>query len=501
MFNSSSWQSHSEYQTLLRNSKTKFSSDLRSKYRGMYYTIWHKLSALNLDLAGLAVSKRFSQHTGRPALHQAQILRSFILFAFLLDSTPARLSLTRWVRDVLPFNPIFIALIGSASANDLPPLASYYDFIRRLWMGDSSLYSRNQFLPAGKNGKKPKKQIGPDGKLMEEEDFSDKAHSLVQKILAHQPLTDNPESLLQDIFFLSVVIPSVNNHLINVEHLTVSGDGTAVVSHSSSFGSQPSSVTDPDLRRYSDPDADWGWDSSKKSWYFGRTLYMLCSQCKFGEAKIELPLMMKYTSAKRHDSLNFLYAFDDYLRHSYCMPPENLCLDSAHDNIPTYELLNRHNINALIDINKRSSSIEGLPPDISLDKQARPLCQHGERMVPWGNDPIKDAHKYRCPLICGRIDSCPYAETCSDSSYGRTIYIKNHSNLRFHTRIPRDSEAYKEIYKQRTACERVNNRVLNDYKIQHLKIRGTMRFSFWTMIVCICIYLDAWEKAGLLLEP
>ena len=30
-------------------------------------------------------------------------------------------------------------------------------------------------------------------------------------------------------------------------------------------------------------------------------------------------------------------------------------------------------------------------------------------------------------------------------------------SLRFHTRIPRDSDRYKAIYKERTACERVNN--------------------------------------------
>ena len=102
MFNSSSWQSHSEYQTLLRNSNVKFSSDLRSQYHGIYCNIWHKLSTLNLDLVGHAVSIRLSQCMGRPVAHQAQILRSFILFAFLLDSTPARVSLTRWVRDVLP---------------------------------------------------------------------------------------------------------------------------------------------------------------------------------------------------------------------------------------------------------------------------------------------------------------------------------------------------------------------------------------------------------------
>lgn len=67
-----------------------------------------------------------------------------------------------------------------------------------------------------------------------------------------------------------------------------------------------------------------------------------------------------------------------------------------------------------------------------------------------------------------------------------SVYIKNSSDLRLHPRIPRDSE--------RSACERMNDRVLNNYHLQDLKIRGNDHFSFWTMIIGICIHLDAWYK-------
>ena len=118
------------------------------------------------------------------------------------------------------------------------------------------------------------------------------------------------------------------------------------------------------------------------------------------------------------------------------------------------------------------------------------------RNVFLGKDPIKDARKYRCPLKCGRIDSCPHAGQCSPGSYGRTVYIKNNGDLRFQTRIPRDSEEYKKIYAERTACERINDRVLNNYCLQYLKIRGRDHFSFWTMLIGICIHLDARCKAA-----
>lgn len=314
------------------------------------------------------------------------------------------------------------------------------------------------------------------------------------------PASDNPEAALQNIFSILAVLPSVRLGLIDAENLTLSGDGTAVVSHSSPYGSHLSSCPKSCPyrngcgRHYSDPDAAWGWDSDNKTWFFGHTLYMLCS--RNNSLKVELPLLMKFTNARRHDSKNFLYAIDDFGRHLYGLSPKNICLDSAHDNIPTYKLLEHWDINALIDINGRAKSSEYAPADIAFDKTGHPLCPAGHKMCPWGNDPIKDAHKYRCPLKCGRIVSCSHAGQCSPGNYGRTVYIKNHGDLRFHPRIPRDSEEYRQIYSERTACERVNDRVLNDYCLQHLKIRGKEHFSFWTMLIGICIHLDARYKAA-----
>ena len=318
--------------------------------------------------------------------------------------------------------------------------------------------------------------------------------------MAGKPASGNPEAALQMIFSILAVLPSVRLGLVDPENLTLSGDGTAVLSHSSPYGRHLSSCgkccpyRDGCGRHYSDPDASWGWDSDNKTWYFGHTLYMLCS--RNNALKIELPLLIKFTDARRHDSKNFLYAIDDFGRNAFGISPKNICLDSAHDNIPTYELLDRWDINALIDINGRAKSSENAPADITFDKTGHPFCPAGHKMCPWGNDPIKDAHKYRCPLKCGRIDFCPHAGKCSPGKYGRTVYIKNHGDLRFQPQIPRDSEEYKIIYSERTACERVNDRVLNDYCLQHLKIRGRDHFSFWTMLIGICIHLDARYKAA-----
>ena len=79
-----------------------------------------------------------------------------------------------------------------------------------------------------------------------------------------------------------------------------------------------------------------------------------------------------------------------------------------------------------------------------VDDDTTTLCKAGHKLCPWGNDPIKNTHKYRCSLKYGRITSCPHAEECSPRNYGRTVSIKNHNNLRFQPRIPRDLERYKK---------------------------------------------------------
>lgn len=97
-------------------------------------------------------------------------------------------------------------------------------------------------------------------------------------------------------------------------------------------------------RHYSDLDADWGWDNHEKNWYFGQTFYMLC--CRSNAYKTELPMLIKFTSTRRNDSINFLYAIDEFGRHRMGLTPANICRDSAHDNIPAYRLLDHWDIQA-----------------------------------------------------------------------------------------------------------------------------------------------------------
>lgn len=69
----------------------------------------------------------FYSNTGRPALNQPQIMRSFLL---MLDRKFS--SLTKWTTE-LAGDDLLAILIGCLPDSQPPP-SSYFDFINRLWL-------------------------------------------------------------------------------------------------------------------------------------------------------------------------------------------------------------------------------------------------------------------------------------------------------------------------------------------------------------------------------
>jgi len=61
-------------------------------------------------------------------------------------------------------------------------------------------------------------------------------------------------------------------------------------------------------------------------------------------------------------------------------------------------------------------------------------------------------------------------------------------------RIPRGSDTWKTAMKERTASERVNDRILQDYGIETSHIRSKKRLSFYVALAAVNIHLDAQLK-------
>ena len=159
------WQSMQDYKCFLRNSKVSFDSSERIRLHTELWRPWQKLRLLDIDIA-MDFLLPFYSSTGRPAKNQPQILRSFLLFFFMVSMGLTSPSLTRWVSN-LSHDRVLAALIG-CPLDSLPPLGSYFDFMDRLWVhAVPALYSRKKLLPASWNSARPDKPNGKHQKAVE----------------------------------------------------------------------------------------------------------------------------------------------------------------------------------------------------------------------------------------------------------------------------------------------------------------------------------------------
>ncbi len=55
-------------------------------------------------------------------------------------------------------------------------------------------------------------------------------------------------------------------------------------------------------RQFSDPDADYGWDSYREKYYYGRSLNIISAS----DSPYDLPIYPKLYRASKHDSVTFI---------------------------------------------------------------------------------------------------------------------------------------------------------------------------------------------------
>jgi len=482
------WTTHAEYQHFISQAVATMSGSQLKKL-AFYKDSLEKLSSLNLDPVGLHLRPHYSD-TGRPAINQPEILRSFILMMDLKVQ-----GITEWV-SLLQSDDLLALMIGCPS-DSLPPLGSYYDFINRLWLQNpkNQRLGRKDLFPYNKNWKAFKKQ-GKGKKLPNRHPGITKV--VADRILSGKNFIFHYEKLLQELFSLIAIVPSIELGLISKDGITVSGDGTCVHAHTSPYGHKvcdclENGITDCTCNRhYSDPDAAWGWDSDLETSFFGHTLYLLTHHNE--DLKIDLPLHIRILDARRHDSVSALVSLAEFKDICPDLKIKNLCLDSAHDNYPTYNLCKEWAISPFIDLNSNRGKPKSIPDTVTIDKDGTPLCQSGFRMVYCGNDYTRSRIKWRCPVACGKENSCSYKDSCSPSTYGRCIYTKPDWDIRLYPPVVRGTKEFQKVYNNRTGSERVNNRILNDYHLHSMRIHGKKRFSFFTMIAGINIHLDARVK-------
>jgi len=470
------WRCHSDYQRVMVESVNKMFKHNPKSIQN-HETAILKMYHLDIDCIKDDFIPLFSV-TGRPSNQQPELFRSSILMSHY-----KHVGVDEWVA-YASASPLICALVG-VTTESFPGASTHRDFIERLWMADKpNRIKVKKVKPKGKHGKNktPPKRPGITAYL-------------VKKALSGTVFKAIPERLLQTIFMKTAVLPSANAGLLgNINKLVVSADGACVESHASSFGHKicncGKSCDCP--RRFADPEATWGWDSYHERWFYGYTAYLLSVHNK--DKKLDLPIYMRFVEARRHDAVTLIASLA-HARHLYqnSFTFDSLLADSAHDNYPTYDLLKQWHIKPFIDLNNRSDD-KPQSDGLILSKNGVPVCPDGYEMVNWGLMWKSYRIKFRCPLATGRVKYCPYDVNCNKSIYGKTVYKRLASDIRLLTPIPRESDEWRQTYKMRTASERVNNRILTDYKLEPAKRYGKTKivsFAFWN---AINVHLDALIK-------
>lgn len=401
-----------------------------------------------------------------------EILRSLALMVHFKEE-----SIDAWVLRLRSDD--LLAVICGFVPGRIPGVGTFYDLLDRFWLGEKPCRIR----------KARKKRTKPaDGEKLPPK-HPGVVERLVARLLEGRAFTCREESVLHQILAISVVRPSLKLGLLgDPKDMTIAGDGSIYETGGSPHGKKICKCEErcDCKRRFSDPEADWGWDSYRKVWVYGHTGYDITA----AGSKYDLPIYIGMGQASRHDSVMALRCLDDLRRLYPDLKFTRFVADAAHDAYPIYELLNFWQIEPFIELNKRRGS---KPSREKIDDRGVPICARGERMVYWGYSKKRNRIKWRCPLACGRVQECSCRDSCSSSSYGRVFYTKPNTDLRLFTRTVRGSKAWKEVYKRRTTTERSIKRKKIDYRMEYTRVCSKRRRLWLLTLGAINQHLDAWR--------
>lgn len=444
-----------------------------------------KLFMLNLDLIYNILRPLYS-NTGRPAKNQQGIVRSLVL---MLDQ--GEHDIPKWAARVAS-DRLLCAICGFEYGK-APSFSSYYDLTKRLWQASHEVQvARKKKLRTFKS--KPRKRLKAGKKYVL------LRHNGVVKKFASLAIRDKlpeyrPEIVLQKLLARCVVDTSLKMGILgNPKSLSISNDGTTYYSGASHYGVKVCDCKSKGIfdckcpRRYSDPDATWGWDSYREQWFYGDTLFV----CTAADSPYDLPIYLRKAQAQRHDSIIAVFALNEVIKLYPDISFKNYIADGSMDNYPTYNLLQHHNMIPFIPLDSTAKFPDkDLPPGVlCFDNEGNPICMGG---IPYQNCGYSypKGIKYRCWFDYHGIDKpC----SCTNSPYGRTIYIKPDYDPRLFPPVSRSSDTFKEMLNRRTTVERSHKRLFKDYDIEAGNCRSSRERFMRATMAAINIHLDAWIK-------
>lgn len=468
-------QTHQHYQVMSQQLWQVMPKEFQVPYQFHFDLFQH----LDLD-ASQPLIKPLYAATGRPSKFQIQCLRAMILAVALNIPFPQ-------LSHQLKLNRPYWIMAGFHHPSEVPSVGAFYDFMRRYCpvRENKDTVTHPHLIPS-KPGKG--KKLAP------------RRHNVVKQMIhrfQQRPtkrfFENGPEKTLQRLFHLIAVQQSKAIGLLS-DKLIVSGDGTCIPSHATPYIRKQCHCTNKKTcthnGRLTDPNAKWGYDSSKDAFFYGYTGYFLCTyQAKL---KKDLPLYFRLVEAQRHDSVSAVVALHEF---AYLSPSTHLThfvADAAHDNYAFFEWLETLKLLPIIPLNgnrkRKQAENKAL---VTYSEDGTPYCL-GEPMRYDGYMNDRRRHKWRCAVCSSpRRRREQLDHHCSDSSYGRVVYTKSEDDPRLYPAIARQSKAWKTLYKQRTSVERLNKTVMIDDGLENSTIRSKTQVYWHLFASFVLIHLKA----------
>ena len=417
------------------------------------------------DLDGIAhIIRRSYRGIGRPPRDPAAMFRTWLLATLLGITSPKLWAETLVSDDVL-------AVLSGFVPGDTPGASTLRDFLSRL---TRQMRRRARcHRPHRKRGKGPGK--GKKQPL--------RRPDVLWRLQVQLPrFSRGDEGPLQEMLRV-IAHGSADRGLIDLEHLLVAGDSTVLAAHADHFGhrtcSCPPGTTCTHPRRFTDGDAAWGWDSSPGVFIYGHRFYELTA----AGGPHDLPLYIRAVGADPHDGISWLLAYSDF--HVYY--PDALVvraiLDAAHDAGAIFDQLQRHGVQAIIDLNPGHNPRQPL----RLTPDGVPLCACGQPMAADGSS--RGRIKFVCPRRRKRGASagppCPHA-----------VYISGGDAFRLHPGLARGTEAWRLAYNDRTCTERSHSRKINDFGQAACRRRSRPTRAAHYFLAAYAQHFAAWADAA-----
>ena len=494
-------RTHSQYLDFVQTCRTA----LEIKVPHDATALWCKFRHTDLAAAQPILTQLYDLDQGRPARPPDDLLRAWLL---MLECRIT--SVDVWVQR-LREQP-FYALLCGFEPDHVPGVGTFYDFQARLLPCATPVLNR-EGVPRRRSEQRKtsgslrdKNNTAPHAQILDrlaERLLTRPARPVVlgqwHTNLAVLPAYQRP---LKEVFYTVFVATSITKGLIDLTDLHVAGDGTHLETWANAHGhklctcdhrAKPRAEHCTCARRFHDPQASWGWDSYRERYVYGHGLYELTAYSL--RHSCQLPLVLNVLDNHRHDSVAYLAAMHeavDFLG----FPVATASLDKAHDALALYRLGVEHwHLDSVIPLNERNTDHFQFAPPLRITEDGIPICLAERPLIYQGLCTDRMRLKWRCPLAVQRetLTDCPhFAQDCSDSPYGRTIYTYPQTNYRLFTRLPRGSLLW-ELHADRRSCaERSVKRKKLDFGLDHTRIAGRERWFFRVMLAAMCQHLDAW---------